>query len=184
MRIHLLHDSLHSLTAHCSLCLQRVGHEARMQRENAPSTSAGLTACMDGGAGYLADAERFHTDTVNACLLPASCCLLLHTAAQPWLTMIWHHRHDTTRHDTLPYAVLPCCAVCACLSQVGEEYQRRQEELSKRNRAIAFRRNQVCVYVCEVLTNPVCACVVLARSFCSLWPCCCWAKEKNADVEL
>lgn len=69
--------------------LQRVGHEARMQRENAPATSAGLTACMDGGAGYLADAERFHTDTV------------------------------------------------------GEEYQRRQEELNKKNRAIAFRRNQV-----------------------------------------
>jgi len=68
--------------------MQRVGHEARMQRENAPSTSAGLTACVDGGAGYLADAERFHTDTV------------------------------------------------------GEEYQRRQEEQRRRERAIEFRRHQ------------------------------------------
>lgn len=66
-----------------------MGHEARMQRDNAPTTSAGLTACIDGGAGYLADAERFHTDTV------------------------------------------------------GEEYQRRQEELLRKNRAIDFRRNQV-----------------------------------------
>ena len=71
------------------MLLQRVGHEARMHRENAPETSAGLTACIDGGAGYLADADRFHTDTV------------------------------------------------------GEEYQRRQEEIRKKERAIAFRRNQV-----------------------------------------
>lgn len=67
---------------------QRVGHEARMQRENAPDSSAGLTSCIDGGAGYMADADRFHTDTV------------------------------------------------------GEEYQRRRQEIEKRNRAIEFRRNQ------------------------------------------
>jgi hypothetical protein len=36
-----------------------------MQRDNAPSTSAGLTACVRGGAGYLTDAERFHSDTAG-----------------------------------------------------------------------------------------------------------------------
>ena len=34
-----------------------------MQRENAPETSAGLTTCVVGGAGYLSNADRFHSDT-------------------------------------------------------------------------------------------------------------------------
>ena len=34
-----------------------------MQRENAPDTSAGLTTCVVGGAGYLSNADRFHSDT-------------------------------------------------------------------------------------------------------------------------
>lgn len=59
-----------------------------MQRENAPTTSAGLTTCVEGGAGYMTDADRFHSDTA------------------------------------------------------GEEYQRRQESLVKKQRALEFRRNQ------------------------------------------
>ena len=42
---------------------QRVGIEARMHRQNAPASSAGLTACVHSGAGYLSNADRFHTDT-------------------------------------------------------------------------------------------------------------------------
>lgn len=34
-----------------------------MHQKNAPETSAGLTACAEDGAGYLPNAERFHTDT-------------------------------------------------------------------------------------------------------------------------
>lgn len=34
-----------------------------MHRENAPETSAGLVTCVDGGAGYLSNADRFHSDT-------------------------------------------------------------------------------------------------------------------------
>ena len=41
----------------------RVGHEARMHQANAPSSSAGLTACVEHGAGYLSNADRFHSDT-------------------------------------------------------------------------------------------------------------------------
>lgn len=67
---------------------QRTGYAARMQRENAPATSAGLTTCAEGGAGYMNDADRFHSDTA------------------------------------------------------GEEYQRRQETLAKKQRALEFRRNQ------------------------------------------
>lgn len=36
-----------------------------MQRENAPETSAGLTTCVVGGAGYLSNADRFHSDTAG-----------------------------------------------------------------------------------------------------------------------
>ena len=42
---------------------QRVGLEARMHQQNAPASAAGLTACTQNGAGYLSNAERFHTDT-------------------------------------------------------------------------------------------------------------------------
>lgn len=59
-----------------------------MQRENAPDSSAGLTTCIEGGAGYMNDSDRFHSDTA------------------------------------------------------GEEYQRRQENLIKKQRALEFRRNQ------------------------------------------
>ena len=41
----------------------RVGHEARMHQLNAPATSAGLTSCVEHGAGYLSNADRFHSDT-------------------------------------------------------------------------------------------------------------------------
>jgi hypothetical protein len=49
---------------------------------------------------------------------------------------------------------------------VGEEYQRRKEELGKKNRAIAFRRNQVeidtciCMCLCVYLLMYVLMCVV------------------------
>ena len=36
-----------------------------MQRENAPETSAGLTTCVDGGAGYISNPDRFHSDTAG-----------------------------------------------------------------------------------------------------------------------
>ena len=41
----------------------RVGLEARMHQANAPSSSAGLTSCVEHGAGYLSNADRFHSDT-------------------------------------------------------------------------------------------------------------------------
>jgi hypothetical protein len=47
----------------CYFAVKRVGHEAKMQRENAPETSAGLVACVESGAGYLSNADRFHSDT-------------------------------------------------------------------------------------------------------------------------
>ena len=42
---------------------ERVGHAARLHQQNAPESSAGLTACSQDGAGYLANSNRFHTDT-------------------------------------------------------------------------------------------------------------------------
>jgi hypothetical protein len=42
---------------------ERVGPEARLHQRNAPETSFGLTAMNEGAAGYLANTERFHTDT-------------------------------------------------------------------------------------------------------------------------
>lgn len=44
---------------------QRVGIEARLHRANAPETSAGLTSCSTTGAGYISNADRFHTDTAG-----------------------------------------------------------------------------------------------------------------------
>jgi hypothetical protein len=34
-----------------------------MHQNNAPENSAGLTACIEGGAGYITNSDRFHTDT-------------------------------------------------------------------------------------------------------------------------
>lgn len=44
---------------------QRVGFEAKIQRANAPATSADLTSCGEHGAGYLSNADRFHSDTAG-----------------------------------------------------------------------------------------------------------------------
>lgn len=41
----------------------RVGINARIQRANAPETSAGLTTCDTTGAGYISNVHRFHSDT-------------------------------------------------------------------------------------------------------------------------
>lgn len=44
---------------------QRVGIEARMHQQNSHATSAGLTSCVNHGAGYLSNADRFHSDTAG-----------------------------------------------------------------------------------------------------------------------
>ena len=44
---------------------QRVGFEARMHRANAPETTDGLTSCVVGGAGYISNSDRFHSDTAG-----------------------------------------------------------------------------------------------------------------------
>ena len=44
---------------------ERVGWQARMQQANAPATSALLTSCSTGAAGYMSNSDRFHTDTVG-----------------------------------------------------------------------------------------------------------------------
>jgi len=44
---------------------QRTGWQARMHRQNAPESSAMLTSCASGAAGYLSNSDRFHTDTVG-----------------------------------------------------------------------------------------------------------------------
>lgn len=41
----------------------RVGLEARIHQANSHSDSSGLTSCVEHGAGYLSDADRFHSDT-------------------------------------------------------------------------------------------------------------------------
>lgn len=43
----------------------RHGWQARMHQQNAPETSALLTSCPTGAAGYLSNADRFHTDVVG-----------------------------------------------------------------------------------------------------------------------
>lgn len=45
--------------------LQRVGFQARMNKMNSHDTSAGLTSCVENGAGYLSNADRFHSDTAG-----------------------------------------------------------------------------------------------------------------------
>mmetsp|Transcript_12432 Transcript_12432/g.17304 ORF Transcript_12432/g.17304 Transcript_12432/m.17304 type:complete len:239 (+) Transcript_12432:47-763(+) len=42
---------------------QRVGHEARMYQANLNPAGVGLTELPQDGAGFLSDADRFHTDT-------------------------------------------------------------------------------------------------------------------------
>lgn len=42
---------------------QRVGINARIQRANAPDSSADLTSCSTDGAGYISNSDRFHSDT-------------------------------------------------------------------------------------------------------------------------
>ncbi len=44
---------------------QRVGWQARMHHQNAPENSAMLTSCPTNAAGYLSNADRFHTDTAG-----------------------------------------------------------------------------------------------------------------------
>lgn len=44
---------------------QRVGWQARMHQQNAPEHSSLLTSCVTGSAGYISNADRFHTDTVG-----------------------------------------------------------------------------------------------------------------------
>jgi len=44
---------------------QRTGWQAKLQRENAPKTSAGLTTLPEGSAGYISNMDRFHTDTAG-----------------------------------------------------------------------------------------------------------------------
>jgi hypothetical protein len=44
---------------------QRVGYEARLQQANAPTTSSLLTSCISEGAGYISNADRFHSDTAG-----------------------------------------------------------------------------------------------------------------------
>lgn len=43
----------------------RVGFEARMHQANAPATTAGLTQFVKGGAGWMSNSDRFHTDTAG-----------------------------------------------------------------------------------------------------------------------
>lgn len=42
-----------------------MGWQARMHQKNAPDSSAMLTSLNPGAAGYLANSDRFHTDTVG-----------------------------------------------------------------------------------------------------------------------
>ena len=44
---------------------QRVGWQAKLQRENAPKTSAGMVTCPKGAAGYISNMDRFHSDTAG-----------------------------------------------------------------------------------------------------------------------
>eukprot|EP01035_Chromulina_nebulosa_P019944 gene19944-25910_t len=44
---------------------QRVGPQARMQQANQPDQSSGLISCVENSAGYLSNADRFHSDTAG-----------------------------------------------------------------------------------------------------------------------
>ncbi|KAJ1446390.1 hypothetical protein M885DRAFT_546770 [Pelagophyceae sp. CCMP2097] len=43
--------------------MKRTGYEAKMYRENAPTSAMGLLVPETDAAGFLSDADRFHTDT-------------------------------------------------------------------------------------------------------------------------
>ena len=45
--------------------MKRSGRDAKMYRENAPDTSMGLTVPKANAAGFLADADRFHSDVAG-----------------------------------------------------------------------------------------------------------------------
>ncbi|CAM9299734.1 unnamed protein product [Laminaria digitata] len=47
------------------LMQQRAGHAAKMYRENLPPEGVSLTECSPDAAGFIADADRFHSDTVG-----------------------------------------------------------------------------------------------------------------------
>eukprot|EP01041_Mallomonas_annulata_P013127 gene13127-27745_t len=42
---------------------ERVGAAARMNQINSHESSAGLVSCVENGAGYISNADRFHSDT-------------------------------------------------------------------------------------------------------------------------
>mmetsp|Transcript_33364 Transcript_33364/g.33990 ORF Transcript_33364/g.33990 Transcript_33364/m.33990 type:complete len:228 (-) Transcript_33364:155-838(-) len=42
---------------------ERVGYSARLNQANTHDSSSGLTTCPENGAGYLSNADRFHSDT-------------------------------------------------------------------------------------------------------------------------
>lgn len=44
---------------------QRIGWEAKINKLNAPEHPSQLTSCPEGGAGYLSNSDRFHSDTVG-----------------------------------------------------------------------------------------------------------------------
>jgi hypothetical protein len=44
---------------------ERAGWQARQHRQNAPENSSMLTSCTHDAAGYLSNADRFHTDTAG-----------------------------------------------------------------------------------------------------------------------
>lgn len=69
----------------------RVGIEARMHQANAPSSSAGLTACVEGGAGYLSNSDRFHSDTCGEEYL-----LRQEQIRRTKETVAWHKRQVST----------------------------------------------------------------------------------------
>lgn len=44
---------------------ERAGWQARMHRQNAPEHTSLLTSCTQDAAGYLSNADRFHTDVAG-----------------------------------------------------------------------------------------------------------------------
>ncbi|CAM9526205.1 unnamed protein product [Scytosiphon promiscuus] len=45
--------------------MQRAGQAAKMNRDNLPPEGVSLTECTPDAAGFIADADRFHSDTVG-----------------------------------------------------------------------------------------------------------------------
>ncbi|CAM9790357.1 unnamed protein product [Choristocarpus tenellus] len=48
-----------------SRLMQRAGQAAKMYRDNMPPEGVSLTELTSGAAGFIADADRFHSDTVG-----------------------------------------------------------------------------------------------------------------------